>query len=117
MLASNKCCIASLHSDSMTSYILAFYACLLYNLLSKHGKVVVYSIKDIHYTFMVGQQHIQAEHTGIYMLASIKKSGSIHTMACLRILLEQDKLRVVYAVLLALIASPANKCHQKFHPG
>ena len=49
------------------------------------------------------------------------KNGSIHTMACLRILVKQAKVMVVYAilpaVLLALNASPANKCQHKFQPG
>ena len=42
-------------------------------------------------------------------------------MACLRILVEQAKLTVVYAILLvillALNASPANKYQHKFQPG
>ena len=35
-LASIKCYIASLHSNSMISYVLAFHACLLFKLLPKH---------------------------------------------------------------------------------
>ena len=37
---------------------------------------------------MVGQQHIQAAQTGLWQAL---KSGSIHTIACLRILVEQAK--------------------------
>ena len=42
----------SLHSDSMRSYILVFYACSLFKLLSKHGEVVVYSITSYTQTFL-----------------------------------------------------------------
>ena len=42
-------------------------------------------------------------------------------MACLRILVEQAKLMVVYAILLATLlalnARPTNKCLHKFQPG
>ena len=38
-------------------------------------------------------------------------------MTCLRILVEQVKFMVVYAILLALNISPANKCQHKFQPG
>ena len=65
---------------------------------------------------MVGQQH---------KLDSVcwqaLKSGSIHTMACLRILVEQAKFMVAYAILLAILlalnASPANKWQYKFQLG
>ena len=62
-LARIKCYIASLHSDSMTSYTLAF-----------NGRSATYS-------------------TGICILASIK-SGSIYTMACFRIMVEQAKFMI-----------------------
>ena len=66
---------------------------------------------------MVGQQHIQAAETRLYVCWQALKSGSIHTMACLQILVEQTKITVVYAILLVLNASPANKCQNKFKPG
>ena len=42
-------------------------------------------------------------------------------MACLRILVDEAKLMVVYAILLAILLAlnvcPANKCQQKFQLG
>ena len=56
---------------------------------------------------MVGQQHIQAAQTGLCMLVSIKKWINTH-YGMLADLVEQSKFMVVYAILQALNASPAN---------
>ena len=55
---------------------------------------------------MLGQQHIQAAQTGLCWQAL--RSGSIHTMARLRVLVEQAKPMVVYGILLALPANNAS---------
>ena len=69
---------------------------------------------------MVCQQHNYAAQTGLCIWQALK-SGSIHTMACLRILVEQAKLMVIYAILLAILlalnTSPAIKCQNKFQSG
>ena len=52
-----------------------------------------------------------------YVCWQALKSGPIHTMACLLILVEQAEFMVVYTILLALNASAANKCQHKFQPG
>ena len=57
------------------------------------------------------------KHELDYVCWQAIKSGSIHTMACVLILVEQAKFMVVYANLLALNASPANKCQHEFPPG
>ena len=66
---------------------------------------------------MVGQQHIQATQTGLLcMLASIKKWVNTH-YGMLAGSGETSQTVVVYAILQALNASPANKCQHKFQPG
>ena len=68
----------------------------------------------------LGQQHIQAAQTGLCMLASFKKWVNTLWHACGFWWIKQ-KLMVVYAILLAILlalnASPANKCQHKFQPG
>ena len=61
------------------------------------------------------------QHKLDYVCSQTLKSGSIRTMACLRILVKKAKFMVVcvilLATLLALNASPPNKCQHIFQPG
>ena len=59
---------------------------------------------------MVGPQHIQVAQTGLCMLASIKKWVITHYGMLV------DSVGTS-KILLALNASPANKCQHKFQPG
>ena len=51
------------------------------------------------------------------MLASIKKWVNMHYGMLADSAGTVAKFMVVYAILLALNASPANKCQHKFQPG
>ena len=65
---------------------------------------------------MIGQQHIEATQTGLFMLASIKKwVNTYYGMLSDFGGTSKTLCKKVYAILLSLNASPAYKCQHEFH--